>query len=171
MLPNSSTFVIKDLLRSKKLESKLLILLKRIYLARYKQGQWRRKWVLHSISWLPLQIEYMQSWKLFLNIQSFSWLQDKRNLLRSFISWALWILKTQLRSCLEKFSINFINIARDVKLWVLRSSLFHSLITEKRVFKEFLKTLFGTMKRETLLLSQLRVTYLFESFCETWLNK
>ena len=39
LLPNSSTFVIKDLLRSKKLESKLLILLKRIYLARYKQGQ------------------------------------------------------------------------------------------------------------------------------------
>ena len=59
-------------------------------------------------------------------------------------------IKDRVGSGLINFNINLLFNVRDVELQMLRSSLFHLIMTEGK--KELLKKLFLSMKRETLLL-------------------
>ena len=82
---------------------------------------------------------------------------------KKFYSLSVMDIKDRVRIRSNKFSINFLNIVRDVVLPMYRPGLFHSIITEKN--KEFVKKLFLTMKRRTLSLLQRWTAYLFKVFC------
>ena len=66
--PYRSIFVISSSCFFKMLSSIFLILVKRDCLAHWKRGQWRRKWVVVSISRPQTHIGLIQSWKLCLNL-------------------------------------------------------------------------------------------------------
>ena len=116
---------------------------KRVCLWVVKFGQWRKKWTVDSISFPQLHKGSTESWKLCLNLCSFKWLKPILRRVRSFSPNGLFMLKTLLEFGLMKFNKCFLKISKEVKLWISRSSLFHSLITDgkKRIFQEDMSNL------------------------------
>ena len=74
--------------------------------------QWRRQWIVISISLEHLQIGFSVSWKLFLNKCWRRWVGPSLNLVRNLISLGLWRLKILLAKACMKLSNFFSNILR-----------------------------------------------------------
>ena len=111
-----------------------------------KKGQWRKKWVVDSISWPQLHKGFNVSWKLCLNLCSLRWLKPSLSLVISLIPLGLRISKTEFGEGRMKLSI--FSLKTEILLEFLRlgSKLFHSIITDGK--KEFLKKLcFVVIKR------------------------
>ena len=107
---------------------------KRVFLAHWWLGQWRRKWVVLSISWPKVRIGDTQSWKLCLNLSSPKWLSPSSNLVSNSNPLVWWILKVKFASDLINFNSSFLNTLTEEEFRIFISRLFHSviLLQEKR---------------------------------------
>ena len=112
--------------------SVLPIMFKRVDLSFEKLGQWRSKWADVSVSLPQLQIGLSESWKLCLNLCSWGWLKPSLNLVKNVTPLGLWQLKTVLPEGRTKFRNVFLKIFKLSELLIFRSSLFHSITTEKK---------------------------------------
>ena len=119
--------------------------------------QWRRKWLVVSISWPQLQIGFKQSWKICLNLWSAKWLKPSLILVSSFKPSKFWVEEILFGSGLINFSIRFLNIWHEEELQILISRLFHSVITAGK--KHFFKKLVFTLKKGIWLLRAPREAY------------
>ena len=90
--PNSKIFVFVESLCLEIVPLAWVILWKRVFLAQWWLGQWRRKWVVVSISWLQEHIGGVHSWNLCLNLWSPKWLSPSHNLVSNFNPLVSWIL-------------------------------------------------------------------------------
>ena len=131
-----------------KFTSRLCIVLRRVRLSLKKKGQWRKKWVVDSISWSQLHKGFNVSWKLCLNLCSLKWLKPSLSLVISLIPLGLRISKTEFGEGRMKLSI--FSLKTEILLEFLRlgSKLFHSIIADGK--KEFLKKLCFVLIREIL---------------------
>ena len=110
-------------------QSMRLIFSKIGFIAQLQLRQWRRKWLVVSISWPQLQIGFKQSWKLCLNLWSAKWLKPSLILVSSFKPSKSWVEEILFGSGLINFSIRFLDIWHKEELWILMSRLFHLVIT------------------------------------------
>ena len=105
-LSKSKFLVIDKSFCCKILESMRLIFSKNVCLAKWYLRQWRRKWLVVSISWPQLQIEFKQSGKFCLNLWSAKWLKPSL-ILVSFKLSKFWVEEMLLESSLMNFSMKF----------------------------------------------------------------
>ena len=98
---------------STRLLSRLLKLLKKVLLSLINKGQWRRKWVVDSISWPQLHKGLIESWKLCLKLFSVKWVEPGQNLVIILIPWVLWQL--ELGAGLMNWRIFFLNIDKPLE--------------------------------------------------------
>ena len=80
----------------KMLSSMFLIFWKKVCLRMRKLVQWRKKYIVYSISLLYSHKWFKISWKQCLNLCSWRWLRPRCNLVKSLISRRLWISKILL---------------------------------------------------------------------------
>ena len=123
--------------KSRRLLSMFSMVLTRVRLSVIYLGQWRRKRAVDSISKPQLQNGFKESWKLCLNLCSRKWLKPSRSLVINLIPLGLWQLKTLLADGLINFRILFLKILKLLESLILWSSLFHSIIVDRK--KELLK--------------------------------
>ena len=143
-LPNRCVLVIVASAWFKILLSILVILLRRVIYSVRKLGQWRRKWLVFSTSHPQVQSGFNVSWKLFLNLSLWRWLSPSRNLVKHLIPFRLSQLNMLFAVRLINFKTFFLKILRLGAFWILRSSLFHSMMIDGK--KVFLKKLYLTLK-------------------------
>ena len=125
------------------------MVLRRLRLSLIKKRQWRKKWVVDSISWLQLHKGFIVSWKLCFNLCSLKWLRPSLSLVISLIPLGLWQSKKEFGEGRMKLSI--FSLKTEILLEFLRlgSKLFHSIIADGK--KEFLKKLCFVLIRGILL--------------------
>ena len=92
--------------------------------------------------------KYNVSWKLFLNLCSWGWLAPSRNLVKYLILFRLWQSNMLFAVGLINFKTLFLKILRLGVFWISESSLFHSIMADRR--KVFLKKLCLTLKWKKL---------------------
>ena len=116
--------------QSKSLLSVLCIVLRRVRLSSMKKGQWRKKWMEHSISWPQLHKGFIASWKLCLNSSSLKWLRPSLSLVISLIPLGLWMSKKEFGESYMKVSIFSLKIEILLEFLRLGYKLFHSIIAD-----------------------------------------
>ena len=131
-LPNRSVLVIVVSAWFKILLSILAIMLRRVFPSVRKLGQWRRKWHVFSMSQPQVQRGFSVSWKLFLNLCWWRWLNLGCNLVKYWIPFRLWQPNMLFAIGLINFKIFFLKILRLGAFWVSGPSLFHSVMTEEK---------------------------------------
>ena len=67
-----------------------------VHLPLMYKGQWRKKWVLNTVSWLHWHKGLMESWKLCLNLCCLKWFKLSQCCLINLIPWSLWQLDAEL---------------------------------------------------------------------------
>ena len=136
----------------------LPMILRKVDLSFEKLVQWRWKWADVSISLPQLQIGFIESWTLCLNLCSRRWLKHNLNLVDNLTPLGLWQLKTVLLEGRMKFKSVLLKIFKLSELRIFRFSLFHSITAEGK--KEFWKKLFFILNRKILLIYYFRHEYL-----------
>ena len=136
-MPHRRVWVSCVSLWDKMLSSMFLIFWRRVCLGMRKLVQWRKKCIFDSISLLHLHKGFKVSWKQWLNLCSWRWLRPRRNHVKSLIPRGLWISKILLAHGRMKFRSFFLKVLRLAEFLMSRSSLFHSVIAERK--NEFLK--------------------------------
>ena len=109
-MPKSNVCVKTKWVLFNRLQSILLKVLRRVYLALVNTGQWRKKWVVASIPWPQSHKGFKDSWKLCLNLCSLKLLKPRRSRVISLIPLALWQLYTELAVGLINWRIFFLNV-------------------------------------------------------------
>ena len=137
LLPKRIVLIKTGSQKSRRLLSMFSMVLRRVRLSVIYVGQWRRKCEVDSISKPQLQNGFKESWKLCLNLCSRKWLKPSRSLVINLIPLGLWQLKTLLADGLINFRILFLKILKLLESLILWSSLFHSIIVDRK--KELLK--------------------------------
>ena len=137
LLPKRIVLIKTGSQKSRRLLSMFSMVLTRVRLSVIYLGQWRRKRAVDSISKPQLQNGFKESWKLCLNLCSRKWLKPSRSLVINLIPLGLWQLKTLLADGLINFRILFLKILKLLESLILWSSLFHSIIVDRK--KELLK--------------------------------
>ena len=130
-------------------------MLRRVRLSLIKKGQWRKKWVMDSISWPQLHKGFNVSWKLCLNLCSLKWLRPSLSLVISLIPLGLRISKTEFGEGRMKLSIFSLKTEILLKFLRLGSKLFHSIITDGKKF----------LKKNMLFLNNENIGH---SSCKIW---
>ena len=97
-----------------------------------KLVQWWKKCILDSISLPHLHKGFKVSWKQYLNSCSWRWIRPRRNLVKSLIPRGLWISKILLAQGCRKFRSFYSKVLRLAEFLMSRSSLFHSVISERK---------------------------------------
>ena len=97
-----------------------------------KKWQWRKKWDTDSTAKLHGQRGFKVSLKWWRNLCSRRWLKPRRNQVKYFIPKELDILKILLGDGLIDFKMEERKLVKDSELTMPTSSLFHSLITERK---------------------------------------
>ena len=105
VLPKSNVCVRSKSVESNSLLSRLRIVVKRVRLSLLKKGQWRKKWIVDSISWPQLHKGFNVPWKLCLNLCFLRWLRPSLCLVISLIPLGLQISKTEFRESRMQLSI------------------------------------------------------------------
>ena len=137
LLPKRRVLIKTGSQKCRRLLSMFFMVLRRVCLSVIYMGQWRRKCAVDSISKPQLQNGFKESWKLCLNLCSRKWLKPSRSLVINLIPLGLWQLKTLLADGLINFRILFLKILKLLESLILWSSLFHSIIVDRK--KELLK--------------------------------
>ena len=127
------------------------IMLRRVRLSIIYVGQWRRKCAVDSISKLQLQNGFKESWKLCLNLCPRKWLKPSHSLVINLIPLGLWWLKRLLADGLINFRTLFLKILKLLEFLMLWSSLFHSIIVDRK--KEGFKKVCLVLKKGILCIS------------------
>ena len=153
-LPNKSFLTTEFSFSAKML---VLIVFSLFNIVRFWVGefvQWKKNWVIYSISFPQLHKGSTESWKLCLNLCSFKWLKPILRLFRNFNFSGLFMWKTLLEFGLMKFNKCFLKIFKEAELQISRSSLLQSLITYgKNLFlKKLCLILKGVMLFEFLVM-------------------
>ena len=89
-------------------------MLRRVRLSLIKKGQWRKKWVMDSISWPQLHKGFNVSWKLCLNLCSLRWLKPSLSLVISLILLGLGISKTEFGE--GRMKLSFFSLKTEILL-------------------------------------------------------
>ena len=97
-----------------------------------KISQYKKIWVVVSISCQKLQNGLRVSWKLWLNLWSLGWLKGILSLIKNSNPRGLWMLNIELDNGLMSLRIVFLRSKNKVQLWMLISSLLHSHITFRK---------------------------------------
>ena len=132
VLPKRRTLIKTGLHRSRRLLSILSMVLRRVGLSLIHVRQWRRKCAVDWISKPQLQSGFKESWKLCLNLCLRKWLKPSHSLLINLIPLRLWQLKRLLTDGLINFRKLFQKILKLVEFLMLWSSLFHSIIVDRK---------------------------------------
>ena len=92
------------------LSSMFLIFRKRVCLGMRKVVQWRKKYIVHSISLPRLHKGFKVPWKQCLNLRFQRWIRPRCNLVKSLIPRGLWISKILLAQDRIKFRSFFLKV-------------------------------------------------------------
>ena len=131
-LPNDSTSENLESFRFKILLLIFRMLFMRINLSSEKRGQWRRQWVVISISIPQLKIGFNESWKLCLNLLSRRWLKPNLNLVSNFTPLGLRQLMMLFEDVCMNCNIFLLKIEKLSEFLILLSRLFHSLTMDRK---------------------------------------
>ena len=126
-------------------------LLKRVCLGVWKLAQWRKKYIIVSVSFSQPHNRFRVSWNQCLNLSSQRWRRLRRNLVRSLVPYGLWILKILFAQGRIKFGRFLLKFGRFSEFLIFQSSLFHSDIVEGK--NEFLKKFFYMNCRNIIAMS------------------
>ena len=136
LLPKRRVLIKTGSQKCRRLLSMFFMVLRRVCLSVIYMGQWRRKCAVDSISKPQLQNGFKESWKLYLNLCSRSWLKPSLSLVINLIPLRLWQLKRLLADGLINFRILFLKILKLLEFLMLWSSLFHSAIVDRNRVSE-----------------------------------
>ena len=112
-----------------------------------KFRQWRRKYLVVSVSLPQSQIRFNESQKLWRNLCSRRWLKPTLYLARKFKPKYQQTLKILLEKGLINFKIHFLNTGYEGGPRILRCNLFHSIIADGKY--TFFKMLWLTFIKGT----------------------
>ena len=96
VFPKNNVCVRIALVLCNKLQSRLFTVLRRVHLPLMYKRQWRKKWVLNTVSWLHWHKGLMESWKLCLNLCCLKWFKLSQCRLINLIPLSLWQLYAEL---------------------------------------------------------------------------
>ena len=132
LLPKRRVLIKTGSQRSRRLLSMFTRVLRRVRLSIIYVGQWRRKCAVDSISKQQLQNGFKEFWKLCLNLCSGKRIKLSRSLVIKSIPLELWQLKRLLADGLISFRILFQKILKLLEFLMLWSSLFHSIMVDRK---------------------------------------